>query len=644
MADKVSSIVDLPLDILVLVFPYLDAKSFLALCSTCKGFQQPSIRLDPAYWSFVTRSTFRVPNQPVVQHDGVRWQKMYRRLLTQSRVYTWGYNTHSRLGHSYADQHSQGNSILPHVFRPGRARAHANVNCSFPTEMEDTRQLGIIADMQCGGWSTTLLTAKGTLHTAGVLDGQRVYGSTDRLRSLSFPAGYPTSSADAQYTEPTVAIRQFSSGRSHVLALSDSGRIWSWYNTKKPSLQVKFANLDIKELSLENSSDKVSNHGQVKQVIAGWSRSSAYVQGVGIIVWDPVERDPRDGEDAETDTMLVLDSAEVPRTGYQRVREAHRESADEKALGETVGSVSNYIMLEHYVVFVTDIGKVFCGRFGDKNSVDSILELRQLRNEKGATLDVQGSFRRFAIFRNDEVITTDQDYLEACWAAQQTDPEQESVAGLRRIPALQRNDVISVAFGDYHYLALHSNGKITSYGTETHACGALGLGHEDVASGQARGIVYDRFSHNGKLLPHCYAQGRQIWFDSKRRDWVEHVISGRADPDESKERREMFANNRNVQGEVSEWLEQESRAWDEDDQEDGLGAFFALRVSAAGWHSGALVLVNEELAGKEPAYKWEHMNFPRLRLSDGTEMPGQKVFDEWREGRPDWPLEGQTWN
>jgi SCF-associated factor 1 len=83
------SITDLPLDILVLVFPYLPADSFLALCSTCKAFQQSSIRLDPAYWSFATRSTFRIPNQPVVQYDGVRWQSMFRRLLTQSRVFTW---------------------------------------------------------------------------------------------------------------------------------------------------------------------------------------------------------------------------------------------------------------------------------------------------------------------------------------------------------------------------------------------------------------------------------------------------------------------------------------------------------------------------------------------------------------------------
>lgn len=142
-----TSITDLPLDILVLIFPYLDAKSFLALCSTCKAFQQPSIRLDPAYWSFATRSAFRVPNQPIVQHDGIRWQKLYRRMLTQSRVFTWGKNEHNRLGHGYG---RTPGGPLPLPGGPGRMRRFGHVRVAFPTEMDDTRQLGIIADMQCG--------------------------------------------------------------------------------------------------------------------------------------------------------------------------------------------------------------------------------------------------------------------------------------------------------------------------------------------------------------------------------------------------------------------------------------------------------------------------------------------------------------
>lgn len=120
------SVVELPLDILHLIFPYLDVESFLNLCRTCKALHHPSIRLDAAYWSFATHRDFRFPNQSVAQHDCGRWYKLYRRLLTQSRVYTWGSNDSKRLGQEST--------------RP----------VAFPTEMENTRQLGAIIDMQCG--------------------------------------------------------------------------------------------------------------------------------------------------------------------------------------------------------------------------------------------------------------------------------------------------------------------------------------------------------------------------------------------------------------------------------------------------------------------------------------------------------------
>ncbi|KAH7067592.1 regulator of chromosome condensation 1/beta-lactamase-inhibitor protein II [Paraphoma chrysanthemicola] len=636
MPEKKTSLTDLPLDILVDIWPYLDAKSFLSLCSTCRSFQQPSIRLDPAYWSYATRSTFRIPNQPVVQHDGVRWQNMFRRLLTQSRVFTWGNNEHSRLGHSY-DERVHGIPAMPRVIRPGRFRM--NTRCSFPTEMEDTRNLGVIADMQCGGWSTTLLTAKGSLHAVGVLDGGRVFAAIERLKPLGFPAGYPSSSANSQYDEPAIAIRQFSAGRSHVLAVSDTGRIWSWYHVKNPALHVKFTGLDIKESSIMKEGPNVSAYGRVRQVVAGWSRSSAYIGGVGIVVWDPVERDQ---DEETTDTMLVLQHSEVPKTGFQRTKDARGQSEEEKALGHEVGAVLNYIILEHFVVFATDIGKIFCGRFGEQNTVEDIVELRALRSDPRLPLDVQGSFRRFAVFKDKAVVTSDQTYLEALWSRRHNALDDDYTTGLHKIPALQNNDVISVAFGDYHYLALHSNGTITSFGKELQASGALGLGGEADDEGHARGIIYERFNHDGRLLPHAYTCGRQVWFDHKKQEWLRHLVKGGNDPEEANERISLFRSQHNVQGEVSEWIEQEGRAWDAlRIGDDGLSAYFALGISAAGWHSGALMLVNEELASQESVETHEPESFPRLRLSDGSEMPGTKDFDSWREPRPEWNFDLQ---
>jgi SCF-associated factor 1 len=110
---------------------------------------------------------------------------------------------------------------------------------------------------------------------------------------------------------------------------------------------------------------------------------------------------------------------------------------------------------------------------------------------------------------------------------------------------------------------------------------------------------------DGRLVPHAYTEGRRIWFEEEKRQWIKFLTSGGADPEEAAERVRMAIGSPDLagQGEVSEWVEQQGRAWEEkyglqDQDEDGLGAYFALSVTAAGWHSGALVLVNEELAQK----------------------------------------------
>jgi SCF-associated factor 1 len=569
--------------------------------------------------------------------------------------------------------------------------------------MTGTTELGIIADLQCGGWSTTILTSKGSLHTAGMLNGMQDFGfrsefSDRRPQALRFPAGALYGATLGAYEEPTVAIRQFSAGRTHILGLSDSGRIWSWYNVDKPAMHVKFLHVGITEASSRQSSPASKPlYGRVKQVLAGWSCSSAYIYGVGIVVWDPVRRER--GEDPDTDTAMVMENAEVPRTGYLRPKGHSRESEEERILGEEVGMVLNYILLENYVVFVTDIGKVFCGKFGDKNQIREVLELPALRSESKSPLDVQGSFRRFAIFKDGEVITPTQDYLETCWNGRFDLDLSTITQGLQRIPALQQNNVISVAFGDYHFHALHSTGRITSYGTELRCCGALGLGRGWEPQRQLRGI-YGALNIDRHLLPHAYTSGRQVWFEPEKQKWLDFLERGGKDREEATDRMQMVNTDRSVLAEVSEWIEQESKAWEKDlgiEDDDGLGLYFALSISAAGWHSGALVLHNEELSerlrqkciiqeaetssqkGKEKAgasgswnmaallswcarmgrkflglhgadrenntgsvetrYIWSDTSFPRLKLSDGREMPGTVEFNEWREGVPQFQLD-----
>jgi SCF-associated factor 1 len=586
-----TQLLDLPVDILYLIFPYLDVSSFVALTSTCTALHQPDLAQHAPYWSSATHNTFRIPNQPVVENDGVRWQRMYRRLLTESRCFTWGNNDRSLLGHG--QQHMRvpfGRGTLGPARRLNpavRARQHV----SWPTEMGHVNELGIIADMQCGGWSTHLLTSKGGLYGVGVMNGmllnQPAKATPTKLR---YPAGLPH--PNERY-EPASAVKQFSAGRWHVLALSDAGYIWSWSHMNLPALQVKFLNVEL--TVRENTTS--STHGHVKKVVAGWDKSAALIVGRGIVIWNPLARLPRQPE-GEEDAVLVMETATCPGTDFER----RTTSLDTSPSSTDIGEVLNFICLEHYIMFSTHLGKVFAARIvwnaDDKNLSDvREVPLTTDGKEQFAT-DVQGSFRSFAIFTSDGTVFTgnQDDHLNPLF--------RDSPISLNRIHALQQAQVISIAFGDYHFHALHATGHITSYGTEPQSCGCLGLGGHGNPDGRLRGLRYQGISGDGSLVPHANLHGRRVWFEKEKQRWITFIASGGRDPEEAKERMRECSDV-NIQGEVSEWIEQEGRAWEEKyggpnnaQSEDGLGSYFALSVTAAGWHSGALVLVNEDMASK----------------------------------------------
>ena len=752
MTDK-TGLLDLPVDILHLIFPYLDAPSFLNLTSTCKALHQPLFLQDSAFWSSLVRNTFRVPNQPVVQQDGQRWQRLFKRLRTQSRIYTWGNNEKSCLGHSHETQQA-----LRSVGPPGLRRINAlrRRHISWPEEMQRTQGLGVISDLQCGGWSTTLLTAKGALYIVGVIDGlqmnQRNPPYMQRVMTepvpLHYPSGYPP---PYERYDSATAVKQFSAGRAHVLALSDSGRIWSWQDIQFPAWHVRFPNIEI------NESGRTSGKGVVKKVVAGWNKSAALIEGTGIVVWDVLQRRDRN---AHEDTALVLESVTVPRTN-EATPDANPQ-AQASTERDQIGEIKNFIVLEHFIVFNTETGRVFAAQIlwaGDQRDIGQPFELRlsesENEDERFAT-DVQGSFRNFAVFtRPGNVLTTNEQRLTDAMQWHLTDPSQL----FTRVPALQNKDVIQLAFGDYHFHALHSQGHITSYGTEPQCCGALGLGGHGDGEGRLRSIRYQGVGGDGRLIPHAYTEGRRVWFEREKRAWITFLTSGGVDPAEAVERVRMAVGSpdQRCQGEISEWVEQEGRDWESKfgvrgEAGDEGDAYFALSVTAAGWHSGALVLVNDELATKlkraveqrDPAepvasssktdgeatetdneagqsssqtstsylssavnttldygrwalglppydqpytvpdpwdatnaghnnttnaaedrsigmtaqmgdfqrgqhpinygasprvgvkYVWAEDHFPRLRLSDGTEMPGSVEFDEWRYERPVW--------
>ncbi|MCJ1281496.1 hypothetical protein MMC26_000816 [Xylographa opegraphella] len=682
---------ELPIDVLVLIFPYLSAPDFLSLTSSCKALL--TFRQEPSFWHGLTAETFRLPPQPLLRTDGARWQWLYKSLATQSHVFTWGNNEKGNLGHvTQVLQRPPGRTLRR---GPGHLRYQS---AAVPSKIQNETAVGIVSDVQCGGWSTVLLNPVGQLFLIGALNAERFPSrSTADPTRLTFPPGYPPTTKDRY--DPATAISRYSVGRSHVLGLSDSGKIWEWSNNNLKAKFVRFISVDITE--------NRQARGSVTRVAAGWAGSSAYVNGCGIVFWKNM---PGSGEDSETDGYLTQ-SKVVPGTSYERHQ---AQSRGEPSLDTRIGEVINHIVLDHYIVFITHKNKVFVYPVDLDSVIAEPIELTTF-SENSSDFhieDIQGQMCNFGVFSsNGTVLLGNSDLLKAFVDTSQSTIYQplDERHQPKLLPALQKSSVISLAFGDYHFHALHSDGTISSYGTEPRGCGAFGLSSMNLAN--IRGAV----PSNGDRrlsLPSWSRNGRRtVWFEQEKLLWLSHLSNNKGHENEAEERLGLIRAADEEACQVwGEWLEREGRVWHMGpsatmindktyDADADKGAYFALKITAAGWHSGALVLVDEEkaervrqkwvvrptpeidssqthnegqnpliqavygagmwlyetgrqflglaerdalqtenqetLTNQRPSYVWESDVLPRLKLSSGEEMPGSAPLAEWKGGEPD---------
>ncbi|KAI9716613.1 MAG: hypothetical protein M1828_007591 [Chrysothrix sp. TS-e1954] len=593
------NVIDLPLDILLDTIRYLPARDLLSLCNTCKTLRSDDDLLYSArYWSDLARTTFRVPTQALVAADGRRWMRLYRRMLTQSEVYVWGNN-------------DRGSSGIFRAPSPPLGTAEALTLPSKAWPRRTLEDVGLVADLQCGGWSTAVLNSKGEIWMNGIVDGQRFSGpSPPPPRKLQFPEGHQG---------PRTAVAQFSMGRSHALGLSDTGTIWTWCDVSRPAVYLRL---------LGQESGGEQNHFGIEpypvaQVKAGWSRSSALIASVGIIVWIPIDIARRNVQRREEEA--IPDGVDVAACRHEWiVPRTTSQSVTTLSALKSAGAVTSWILLAHFVLFVTDTGRAYACRYPTSpDDYPEPFELSTRAVNRGDMVtpasasdfisDVQGSHESFALlYRSGQVLTADQSYLSALTNYQEVQftpmqPQTSQTAtapALRCIPALQNTSVIQLAFGDYHFHALHADGSITSYGRESRFCGSLGLGDGGVDI--VRGIHSLGWRGDGGLVPQSQTTGRRVAFEDEKRWWMDWLRNGNKDREEAWPRIETMIDNEEERAAVSEWFEHRLRNWEndavktdpsvrrEDDDDDGLPTYFALTVAAAGWHSGALMLVNHE--------------------------------------------------
>ncbi|KAL9125556.1 MAG: hypothetical protein Q9217_005255 [Psora testacea] len=567
-------------DILYTIFPYLSAFDYLNLTTCTRSFF--SYRQDPTYWHALTRQTFRIPDQPLLQ--GHRWQWLYKKLLTQTRLYTWGDNKSGNLGHS-SEFRGNGHQQLQ------RAPRYSG----WPRQPAMDIDVGIISDVQCGGWSTTLLNSIGQIYIFGIFDGLgfRLRGSS-QLRLLGFPPGYPPTTKDRY--EPSTAIKQYCHGRSSVLGLSDDGKVWSW--TNDTAVLVRSVHVDLRE-------------NKVLEVQTGWNRSSMYVQDVGIVYWSSdSDSDLLQGgrqEALEVADAILIDTVTIPGTGY---RQKHDNQSMKDSLSARIGKVTHYVVLEAHIVFTTDLNKIFS--YATTFPMSTIpspepLELTSFYDfQPGQPFqirDIQGSFCNFAVFTTSGVILTASRNLldtfdrRAAESAEEVspDPLPQPVA----LPSLQSGTVISLAFGDHHLHALHTDGTITSLGTQCQQCGAFGLGSVGISA--FRGVRPTRRAWGDGLIPKDNPKRRTVWFEPLMEQWLEHMVDmvekSRVPGSGEAQARALLMTSHNPDAieAMGDYFEKEGRKWEDGVTEEGeMGGYFVLKVAAAGWHSAALVLVDDK--------------------------------------------------
>jgi SCF-associated factor 1 len=333
--------------------------------------------------------------------------------------------------------------------------------------------------------------------------------------------------------------------------LSDSGKIWQWDDIEMPAMHIKFLHTDL----LENSSR--GGRGTVTRVVTGWDRASAYVVGTGIVYWDP---DVGADYGAETTDGLLIDAVAIPGTSYQRQK---NERQTTREAGDKIGEVIKHIVLEGYIVFITDLNRAFAVKssFPDDGSHE-VVELITVGDALGdgtsKLQDIQGSFRSFAVFTTTgEVLTADRNFLDTFWESkvhgQACDelprPPHPSAATQRCVfRGLWRLSLPRTSLQRPDLLIWHRTSMVWRFRLGSRFKGAI-----------LRGVRYLNHFNDGKLVRRAYTSGHRIWFEPEKKMWLEHMADVSEHP-EAVPRMRMVIESEQVNGEVSEWFEQEGEA------------------------------------------------------------------------------------
>lgn len=316
----------------------------------------------------MTRRTFRLPPQPLLEANGAKWEWLYKHLATQTYVYTWGSNGSGNLG-----LEGRGGQA-PNPRGPFRSTG-------LPTEIDlsHSESIGVISDAQCGGWSTALMNARGQIFVAGVLNGQS--GDVPIVSFTPVPvhvSSSPTSTIVDSY-HPSTAIEQFSLGRASMLGLSDSGIVWQWH-----SFYTSPVAMDITDVVIDFEDSFGRRNHQVTKVVAGWTHNTAYIESIGLLRYWDAQKGLRPRQD--------LNKLVVPPP-----------AGDTSDLHD-FPKLQTYIVLEAHIVFLTVNNELYAWPLSAKIPTPVELTSFYAPTHGEKIRDLQGTFQNFGVITEGGIV------------------------------------------------------------------------------------------------------------------------------------------------------------------------------------------------------------------------------------------------
>lgn len=431
-------------------------------------------------WHELFKKTFGTTPTPFSMN---KWPELYS-IRAKGRFYSWGAMTGGRLGLSSKD-----------VPDDNLERQGFSVGVCKPTRVPGIDE--ILADVSAGGFSFQILTAGGDIYSTGSYHAAHQTGPgpdeadynefqnqirhqesvlfnpinmSQRLNPLmpiriggarpinrgpatpmpgSFPSAPYQIKEQAQESKAKVENKFFvkeraqfdhkfvsvSSGRAHFIAMDNFGNVWSW-DRGDYGVKIRFNDPEGNNL--------ISKGKFVLKALAGWDSSVVYIYNHGLVYWKKRDSLKKDELEAAAHHRLIPNTGDI--TGS--------------------GKVVDFMAGEGFIIYVTAEGKIYRNdMIGEESFLLSKFQDYLKLNGKSLAPKfnrLSGSFRSFAAFSNEDLVllgskTSDEPVI---------------------VDELQKRDCVSIAVGDYHFLALLRDGTVLSWGLESNFCGCLGLGKE----------------------------------------------------------------------------------------------------------------------------------------------------------------------